>query len=139
MADVATLPLLLKQLRLTTMGRLWEDLAQRAEAGRWTLGQYLAALCEEELLERERRRLERYLKESRLPPAKTLAHLNFDAAPSLPRQQILALDGDSFRKTQSLAHLKEDPQSPSTHPDKVIDVQQTPVSRRIRRRCSVMF
>jgi len=95
MADVATLPLLLKQLRLTTMGRLWEAMALRAEEGRWTLGQYLAALCEEELLERERRRLERYLKESRLPPAKTLAHLNFDAAPSLPRQQILALAQDA--------------------------------------------
>jgi DNA replication protein DnaC len=95
MADVATLPLLLKQLRLTTMAGQWEALAQRAEAGRWTLGQYLAALCEHELIERDRRRLVRYLKESRLPPAKTLHHLDFDAAPTLPRQQIVALAQDA--------------------------------------------
>jgi DNA replication protein DnaC len=104
MADVATLPLLLKELRLTTMANLWEALAARAEEGRWTLGQYLAALCEEELIERERRRLARYLKESHLPPAKTLHHLDFDAAPSLPRQHVVALaqDGGWVERAENL-------------------------------------
>jgi len=35
--------------------------------------------------------------------------------------QILALDGDSYRKTQSLARLKETPLHPSPEPDKGID------------------
>jgi len=153
------------------MAGQWEALAQRAEAGRWTLGQYLAVLGEQELIERDRRRLARYLKEAHLPSGKTLQHLDFDAAPRLPRQQIvalaqdaswveraenlllfgpsgvgkthvacaighglvaqgvrvrftsathlvhhtqtLALDGDSYRKSQSLARLTEAP--PFTH------------------------
>jgi DNA replication protein DnaC len=48
-------------------------------------------LCEEELLERERRRLARHLTESHLPPTKTLHHLDFDANATLPRQQVVAL------------------------------------------------
>jgi DNA replication protein DnaC len=91
MADVATLPRLLKELRLPTMAHQWEGLAARAQEGGWTLGEYLAALCEAELLERERRRLARHLQESHLPPAKTLHHLDFDANPTLPRQQVVAL------------------------------------------------
>jgi len=38
--------------------------------------------------------------------------------------QILALDGQSYRKSQFLAYLNEAPQPPSAQPDKVIDVQQ---------------
>jgi len=39
--------------------------------------------------------------------------------------QILALDGDSFRKTQSLALLNEAPQPPSAQPDKVVVADRT--------------
>ena len=52
MASLEALPLLLTELRLSTIGKCWEALAQQALDGQWLPQQYLAALCEEEVNER---------------------------------------------------------------------------------------
>ncbi len=67
MAHSETLPVLLKQLRLSTMAQLWETFLTRAAEENWDPAQYLAALCEHELNERYSRRIARFTKESRLP------------------------------------------------------------------------
>ncbi|MCP3877483.1 MAG: hypothetical protein GY701_03695, partial [Sulfitobacter sp.] len=54
MPHTATLALLLKQLKLTTIGRHWERLLLQAEQDGWNGAEYLAALCELELAERHR-------------------------------------------------------------------------------------
>ncbi len=95
MANAATLPLLLRELRLPTMARLYQPLQTRALEHHWSLADYLAALCEHELAERERRRLERHLNDARLPAGKTLQHFDFTASAGLNRQQIVQLAEDA--------------------------------------------
>jgi len=91
MADAATLPLLLRQLRLPTMAGCSEEVTERAVTHGWSVAATLATLCEYELAERERRRLERHLKEARLPTGKTLEAFDFQAINGADRNQLSAL------------------------------------------------
>jgi len=64
MVQTATLPLMLKQLNLTSFARHWQSLLEKAERNGWDGAHYLSALCEQELAERHSRRIARYSKES---------------------------------------------------------------------------
>ncbi len=101
MPHTATLPLLLKQLKLTTMGRHWERLLQQAEQDGWNAAEYLTGLCELELAERHRRRIARQSAESRLPAGKSLASFDFTQVPNLPAGQFDALAGTADWTRQS--------------------------------------
>ncbi len=97
----STLPLLLKELRLPTMGRLWEEIAHQARAQSWQVTQYLAHLCEHELAERKNRRLRRHMAAAQLPLGKTIETLDFEALSSIKKQQIIALgSGDDWISQQ---------------------------------------
>lgn len=104
MPHTATLPLLLKQLKLSTMARHWEALLPQAREKGWNGAEYLAVLCEQELAERYSRRIARYAKESQLPAGKSLATFDFTQIPELPRGQIeaLATTGDWTRQAHNL-------------------------------------
>lgn len=95
MPSPETLPILLKQLRLSTMARLWEPLLVQAEQDRWDPSRYLAVLCENELSERHSRRIARFTKESRLPVGKTLATFDFGQTPKIKPEMIEALTQNS--------------------------------------------
>jgi DNA replication protein DnaC len=69
----ATLPMLLKQLRLARFRSHWQSLASQAEAQGWSHGQYLYALCEQEAEQRQLTRQHRLLREAHLPWTKALA------------------------------------------------------------------
>ena len=101
MAHTATLPLLLKQLKLTTMARHWERLLQQATEEGWNPAEYLTALCEQELAERTRRRIARQGAESRLPAGKSLASFDFTQVPAIPKGQFEALSGTADWTRQS--------------------------------------
>jgi DNA replication protein DnaC len=88
MPHTATLPLLLKQLRLTSFSRHWEALLEQATQRGWNGAQYLTALCEQELADRHSRRIGRYAKESQLPLGKTLSSFDFTQVPELKAEQI---------------------------------------------------
>jgi hypothetical protein len=75
--DTARLPLLLHELRLPAINRLWQDIAARADKEGWPAIRFLSALAELEVAERARRRIERHLAESRLPTGKTLDSFDF--------------------------------------------------------------
>lgn len=90
-ADTARLPLLLSELRLPTIARLWPDFAARADKEGWPAARLLTALADLELAERARRRIERHLAEARLPPGKTLATFDFAAVPTLSKAHVTAL------------------------------------------------
>jgi DNA replication protein DnaC len=72
---LASLVLLLRALKLPTMARHADEVAQLAERDGWTFVQYLHHLVELEVHERRRRRIARNLKDAELPPDKTLATL----------------------------------------------------------------
>ena len=88
MPHTATLPLLLKQLRLTSFSRHWETLLEQSTQRGWNGAQYLTALCEQELADRHSRRISRYAKESQLPLGKTLSSFDFTQVPELKAEQI---------------------------------------------------
>jgi DNA replication protein DnaC len=89
--------LMLNELRLPTIGRLWPEFAERADREGWPAARFLDGLLEHELAERAKRRTERHRAESRLDPTKTLASFDFAAAPMLSRAHVMALaSGDSW-------------------------------------------
>jgi DNA replication protein DnaC len=91
MANVASLPIMLKELKLAGFTQHWEDLAQKALDEQWLPQQYLAELCAQETSVRCHRRLQRYLRESQLPPAKQLSRFDFADAQGITKAQIMAL------------------------------------------------
>jgi DNA replication protein DnaC len=91
MSNTATLPLLLKQLGLPSMLSHWEEQSNIAQENNWTYPQYLAVLSNMEASSRQQKRVMRHIKESKLPPGKTLDSFNFKATPSLNAAQITAL------------------------------------------------
>lgn len=95
MVQTATLPPMLKQLRLTSIARHWQAFLGKAERNGWDSAQYLTALCEQELADRYSRRIARYAKESHLPVGKSLASFDFAQVPNLARERIEALAGSS--------------------------------------------
>lgn len=90
-ADAARLPLMLGELRLPTMKRLWADLAEQSNREGWTAERFLGTLLEQEVNERETRRLARARVDSHLPPDKSLASFDFDAVTTISKAHITAL------------------------------------------------
>jgi DNA replication protein DnaC len=89
--DAARLALMLGELRLPTIGRLWPGLAETANREGWPAERFLSALTEHELADRARRRIERHLNEARLPPGKTLDSFDFATVPMVSRAHVMAL------------------------------------------------
>jgi len=95
--DTTKLPLLLHELRLPAIARLWREFAERADKEGWPAARFLCVLAELELAERGRRRVERHLVEARLPPGKTLDNFDFSAVPMLSKARVMALAaGDTW-------------------------------------------
>jgi DNA replication protein DnaC len=91
------LALMLNDLRLPTISRLWPEFAQRSDKEGWQATRFLGALLEHELAERAKRRIERHRAESHLDPTKTLASFDFGSVPMLSKAHVTALaTGDSW-------------------------------------------
>jgi DNA replication protein DnaC len=95
--DPGRLALMLNELRLPTVGRLWSDFAQRSDKEGWPASRLLGALFEHELAERAKRRIERHRAESHLDLTKTLATFDFGAVPMVSKAHVVALAaGDAW-------------------------------------------
>jgi DNA replication protein DnaC len=90
------LAVLLRALKLPTVGRHAEEVAQKAEHEGWSFGQYLRHLMALEVEERRRRRIERNQRDSELPPEKTLATLDRKRLPATPAKMLPALCEGGF-------------------------------------------
>jgi DNA replication protein DnaC len=104
MVHAATLPVLLKQLNLSTMAGLWENYLDQAIKRGWNPAQYLAALCEEEVNQRYSRRIAGYFKESKLPVGKTLSSFDFSCLPDIEagRLEAMAADPSWVKRSENL-------------------------------------
>ena len=89
--STASLPLMLKSLRLSTIQQHWQSLADKAVAEQWRPEHYLSELCSQELASRDNNRLQRYLKEATLPPGKQLGAFDFKAVKGVNQPQILQM------------------------------------------------
>ena len=89
--------MMLGELRLPTIGRLWSEFAQRSDKEAWPAGRFLGGLLEHELAERAKRRIDRHRVESQLDATKTLASFDFAEVPMLSKAHVTALaSGDSW-------------------------------------------
>jgi DNA replication protein DnaC len=81
----------LKTLKLPTFLREYDKLAQQCAADGVDHVRYLLRLAELELIERERRMVERRIKAARFPVVKSLDAFDFKAIPSLNKSLVLEL------------------------------------------------
>jgi len=81
----------LKKLRLPTFLGEYSKLAQQCAAEKKDHVQYLLRLCELELIERERRMIERRIKAAKFPATKSLDSFDFKAISSLNKPLTLEL------------------------------------------------
>jgi DNA replication protein DnaC len=81
----------LKTLKLPTFLREYEKLARQCAAEGRDHVQFLARLVELELIDRERRMVERRIKAAKFPVVKSLDSFDFKAIPKLNKMQVLEL------------------------------------------------
>lgn len=81
----------LKKLRLPTFLSEHDKLARQCAAEGSDHVQYLLRLCELQLIERERRMIERRIKAARFPATKSLDSFDFKVIPSLNKMLVMEL------------------------------------------------
>jgi DNA replication protein DnaC len=95
-SPLAALMILLRALKMPTMARHAEEVAQLGEREGWTFLHYLHHLVELEVHERRRRRIERHQRQSELPADKTLATLTRSRLPLKVAKMLPTLCEGSF-------------------------------------------
>ena len=107
-----TLAMLLRVLKLPTIGRYADDVATKAEREGWSFAQYLRHLTILEVEERRRRRIERNQRDSNLLAEKTLATLNRKRLPAPVAKRVPSLcegafveRGDNILRPRAELHL----------------------------------
>ncbi len=81
----------LKQLKLPTVLREYDKVARECAAGGIDHPRYLLRLLELELIDRERRTVERRIRAARFPATKSFDTFDFTAIPSLNKMLVLEL------------------------------------------------
>ena len=89
--DATRLTLLLAELRLPATKQMWSAFAAQSDKEGWPAARLLTVLAENELAERDRRRIERHLAEAKLLPGKTLDNFDFNSVPMVSKAQVMAL------------------------------------------------
>jgi DNA replication protein DnaC len=96
MSITEELPQGLKRLLLPAMKREFTIQAEKARKDSWGYEEYLFELVQKEIEGRENRRIERWLRESNLPTAKSLASFDFSRLPKGLQHQFNALKDGRF-------------------------------------------
>ena len=86
----------LKQLKLPTILREYDKVARECARAGVDHPRYLLRLAELELIERERRTVERRIRAARFPAVKSLDSFDFTAIPSLNKMLVLELSRCEF-------------------------------------------
>jgi|SRR5580692_11037392 DNA replication protein DnaC len=96
-ADAARLPILLTELRMPTIKRMWESISIQSDRESWTAARLLSTLLDLEMAERAQRRLTRHRLESQLPADKRLDSFDFSPLPMVSKAHVQALaEGDAW-------------------------------------------
>ena len=92
----AKLAYLTRVLKTPTIGRTWEDLAQAAREQNWSHEEYLAAVLERQVADRESAGATMRIRTAHFPAIKTLEDFNLDHLPSLRRDVLAHLATSTF-------------------------------------------
>ena len=83
-------------LHMPTIGRVWEELADHARRENWSHEEYLAAVLQRQLAERESAGTTMRIRTAHFPAVKTLEDFNLDHLPSLRRDLLAHLATGTF-------------------------------------------
>lgn len=89
--QTASLPIMLKQLKLATMVKEWDALGKKAVREQWSPQHYLSELCYIELATREDKRLQRLLKDPKLAAGKNLDNFDFYLVEGVSKHRVADL------------------------------------------------
>lgn len=99
----AKLDMQLRALKLPSFKLHYERIASTAEREGWSFPRFLLELVETEASDRATRRTERLLKESKLPPDKTLATLDQSRLSTKVRRLVATLcEGDFLKRAENV-------------------------------------
>lgn len=121
-----------KILRLPTIGSQFARLAGEAIKNKETHTEYLEALLAAELEERERRTVERRIREAHLPKVKTLEDFEFSQAPTISAGQIRELAEGGYIDRAEPVVLMGDCGTGKTHLATALCVAACRQTRRVR-------
>ncbi len=97
-----------KRLRLPTFVRNYQKFAQEAAQHKQTYEQYLLALLEQEVLQREANQERRRIQAAKFPVLRTLDAFDFSIVPNVPKQKILQLArGEYITKCENVLFVGE--------------------------------
>jgi DNA replication protein DnaC len=105
----------LLELHLPTMRTQYEAVSRQATAETWSYADYLLELAQRECQRRRERRIERVLKTSKLPLAKSWAALDLKRLPPKVVQQLRALLSGDFLDRRENVLVFGPPGSGKTH------------------------
>src|SRR5208337_2332542 len=90
----------LQELCLSAMRGQYEEVARQAGAESWTYPDYLLELVQRECQQRRQKRIDRFLKASKLPLEKNWAALDLKRLPQKVAQQLRGLLSGDFLDRQ---------------------------------------
>src|SRR3954471_3474556 len=130
----------LKGLHLPAMRGGFEEAALRAQQESQSYERYLLELTERECQARRGNRIERLLRDSRLPPEKTLGSLDLKRLPAKVVQQVRALLDGAFAERRENVLAFGNPGSGKTHVLSAISHELVRSGRRVYfRKCGLMI
>jgi DNA replication protein DnaC len=121
-----------KTLHLPTIGSQFARLAAEAVKGKQSHMEYLEALLAAELEDRERRTVERRIREAHLPKVKTLEEFEFSKAPTVSPAQIRELAEGGYIDRAEPVVLMGDCGTGKTHLATALCVAACRQRRRVR-------
>jgi DNA replication protein DnaC len=129
----------LRELHLPTVRASYAELARQAEREALSYEDYLQELCERECQGRQGKRIERLLRQSRLPLEKELATFDLKRLPSKVARQVQGLcEGDFVDRKENLLAFGK-PGSGKTHLLCGLAQEQVRAGRRVLfTRCSLL-
>jgi DNA replication protein DnaC len=87
---------LTRVLKTPTIGAFWEELAEQARDENWSHEEYLAALLQRQVADRESKGTVMRIRTAHFPQVKTLEDFNLDHLPSLRRDVLAHLATGTF-------------------------------------------
>lgn len=122
----------LKRLKLPSMWRHYQALAREAAENNRTYEEYLLALLEQEVQQRDANMMRERIRRAGFPEVKTLDVFDFTAIPALNKPKVLVLGQSEFVRRKENVLLIGNPGTGKTHVATALGVLAARTGHRVR-------